>query len=125
MFNAIPAGPVGLPIPELQACNLLYTRRKVVLCSSLTAASIQKIVGAEVAKIGQGKAFKNKWIAKSDNNLVRSVDSVEDTTQKELLQLQENVALVSEPGLRELRKRKLCDKGQAVSFIDCFLNHKN
>ncbi|CAG8441799.1 3275_t:CDS:2 [Rhizophagus irregularis] len=46
VFEAIPAGDEGLSIPELQ-----------------------KLLG-NAAKIGQGKAFKNKWITKKGDNLI-------------------------------------------------------
>lgn len=50
VFNAIPVGAEGIAIAELT-----------------------NIVGAEIAKIGQGKAFKNKWIKKDGDKLVRQV----------------------------------------------------
>ena len=34
---------------------------------------LQTKVGAETAKIGQGQAFKNKWIGKEGNGLVKLV----------------------------------------------------
>ena len=36
----------------------------------------QKLVGDEAAKIGQGKAFRNKWIAKDGAGFVRAVSAV-------------------------------------------------
>lgn len=37
---------------------------------------LQAKVGAETAKIGQGQAFKNKWIGKEGDGLVRLVSSL-------------------------------------------------
>ena len=42
----------------------------------MTPKELEQLVGGEVAKIGQGRAFKNKWIAKESNGLVRLVSQV-------------------------------------------------
>lgn len=39
----------------------------------LTAKEIEAKVGKDVAKIGQGKAMKNKWIVKSGDGFLRKV----------------------------------------------------
>jgi phenylalanyl-tRNA synthetase alpha chain len=39
----------------------------------LLPASLKKIVGDEAAKVGQGRAFKNGWIAKDRDGLVKAV----------------------------------------------------
>ena len=39
----------------------------------LPIKELQEKVGAETAKIGQGQAFKNKWIGKEGNGLVKLV----------------------------------------------------
>ena len=36
-------------------------------------ADLKKLVGDETAKIGQGRAFKNKWIGKDGAGLVKTV----------------------------------------------------
>jgi phenylalanyl-tRNA synthetase alpha chain len=36
-------------------------------------ADIQKLVGDDVLKIGQGKALKNKWITKDGAGFIRAV----------------------------------------------------
>ncbi|KAG1088363.1 hypothetical protein G6F42_020299 [Rhizopus arrhizus] len=86
VFGAIPAGDEGLAIAELQAK-----------------------FGAS-AKAGQGKAFKNKWISKKGNNLIRLVDSIVDETQKELKEIEATGTLENQKTLAELKKRTLIDK---------------
>ncbi len=39
----------------------------------LTPKELERKIGSEVAKIGQGRAFKNKWIVKEGDGLVRLV----------------------------------------------------
>ncbi len=41
--------------------------------SPITPAQLKKVVGDEAAKIGQGRAFKNGWIAKHGDGLVKAV----------------------------------------------------
>ncbi|KAI9146547.1 hypothetical protein BKA69DRAFT_1171634 [Paraphysoderma sedebokerense] len=93
VFNAIPAGSEGLSIPELQ-----------------------KLLG-DAAKIGQGKAFKNKWIGKSaSGNLIRLVDSITDETKQELLEIRNTNTHKNAKVIQELKKRKLCDKKKLLSY---------
>ena len=63
------------------------------------------------ASIGQGKAFKNKWINKKPPNyLVRIVDSIVDQTKIDLQQLQSTGTLPDAKLLADYKKRKLADK---------------
>lgn len=41
--------------------------------SPMSPKQLEERVGAETAKIGQGRAFKNKWIGKEGNGLVKLV----------------------------------------------------
>ena len=41
--------------------------------STVTPKDVEKLLGSEIAKVGQGRAFKNKWIGKEGNNLVKLV----------------------------------------------------
>jgi phenylalanyl-tRNA synthetase alpha chain len=41
--------------------------------SPVPPAELKKIIGDEAAKVGQGRAFKNGWIAKDGNGLVKAV----------------------------------------------------
>ncbi|EIW71074.1 phenylalanine-tRNA ligase, alpha subunit [Tremella mesenterica] len=69
---------------------------------------LKKILGDEVPKIGQGKAFKNKWIVKDGNGFSRAPGVLpSDTTAEELRIVRETFTHPSESILRELLKRKL------------------
>lgn len=39
----------------------------------INSKALEAVVGAEVAKIGQGKAMRNKWIKKDGDGFVRAV----------------------------------------------------
>lgn len=39
----------------------------------MTPVQLKKAVGDETAKVGQGRAFKNGWIAKEGDGLVKAV----------------------------------------------------
>jgi phenylalanyl-tRNA synthetase alpha chain len=41
--------------------------------SPIPPAELKKIIGDEAAKVGQGRAFKNGWIAKDGDGLVKAV----------------------------------------------------
>jgi len=93
VFDAIPAGDEGITIPDLQA----------------------KL--GKSASIGQGKAFKNKWINKKPPNyLVRIVDSIVDQTKIDLQQLQAQGTLADSKLLADLKKRKLADKQKVFAY---------
>ncbi|ORX80740.1 hypothetical protein K493DRAFT_242506 [Basidiobolus meristosporus CBS 931.73] len=92
VFNTIPEGPEGIAISELQA----------------------KL--GNVAKIGQGKAFKNKWIKKNGANLVRAVEKVEDQTKEDLIVIQETGSHPNAEVLKDLKRRKLCDKQKVTTY---------
>ncbi|KAJ2930225.1 hypothetical protein H1R20_g6893, partial [Candolleomyces eurysporus] len=81
----------------------------------VTPAQLKKEVGDETAKVGQGRAFKNGWIGKDGDGLVKKVAEINDTTQLELKEVQETGTLTTgEKILADLRKRKLIaqKKGQ-------------
>ncbi|KAI0269136.1 phenylalanine-tRNA ligase [Gloeopeniophorella convolvens] len=81
----------------------------------LAPAELKKSLGDEVAKVGQGRAFKNGWIAKDGAGLVRVAPSIEDVTQNELRTVDSTGTLpAGEKSLADLRKRKLIvqKKGQ-------------
>jgi phenylalanyl-tRNA synthetase alpha chain len=76
--------------------------------SPITPAVLKKTIGDEAAKVGQGRAFKNGWIAKDGDGLVKAVSSIEDTTQRELREVESTGTLsAGEKSLADLRKRKL------------------
>ncbi|KAK7054201.1 phenylalanine--tRNA ligase alpha subunit [Favolaschia claudopus] len=74
----------------------------------VTPAQLMKQVGDETAKVGQGRAFKNKWIGKEGDGLVKLASTIKDSTQIDLLEIQSSGTLKSgEKDLADLRKRKL------------------
>ncbi|GBE79530.1 Phenylalanine--tRNA ligase alpha subunit [Sparassis crispa] len=74
----------------------------------VTPKELERKVGFETAKIGQGRAFKNKWIGKEGDGLVKLASSIQDATQLELREVDSTGTLkAGEKALAELRKRKL------------------
>ncbi|KAF9495442.1 phenylalanine-tRNA ligase [Pleurotus eryngii] len=74
----------------------------------ITPHQLKKAVGDEVAKVGQGRAFKNGWIVKEGDGLVKSVPDIKDITRDDLLEIKSTGTLKSgEKALADLRKRKL------------------
>lgn len=71
----------------------------------------------QVGKLGQGKAFKNGWIAKNDDRLVAKVDSLpEDITVTQLSTIKETGSLSNKKDLTELKKRKLINLVKIVGY---------
>ncbi|KAJ7507958.1 phenylalanine-tRNA ligase [Mycena galericulata] len=65
-------------------------------------------VGDGSAKVGQARAFKNGWIGKEGDGLVKLVSTIKDITQLDLLEIQSSGTLRSgQKDLADLRKRKL------------------
>lgn len=75
----------------------------------ISAKDIEAKVGKENAKVGQGKAMKNKWIAKKGAGFVRAVEQVNDETRQDLVNVEKGAQL-DDKLLAELKKRKLVDK---------------
>lgn len=92
----------------------------------ITPKQLEQALTAEIAKVGQGRAFKNKWIAKEGDGLVKLVSvivvkygsymkrlrsqaaSIEDATQKDMREVDSTGTLkAGEKALADLRKRKL------------------
>ncbi|KAK1229512.1 Phenylalanyl-tRNA synthetase, beta subunit, cytoplasmic [Marasmius sp. AFHP31] len=74
----------------------------------VTPVELKKQVGDETAKVGQGRAFKNGWIAKEADGLVKVADTIKDTTKLELSEIESTGDLkAGEKVLADLRKRKL------------------
>lgn len=92
VFYAVPEGETGLPISELP-----------------------NIVG-EAAKVGQGRAFKNKWVKKNGANLVRGVKTIVDQTKDDLLVIKNTSQHPNPEVTKDLKRRKLCDSKKLVSY---------
>ncbi|MBW0513874.1 hypothetical protein O181_053589 [Austropuccinia psidii MF-1] len=91
--------------------------------NGLLMSELQASLGGEGAKVGQGKAFRNKWIKKrEDGGFVRAVtaDQIVDQTQIDLISIQNTGALSKDDskgsGIADYRKRKLCEKKKSMYF---------
>jgi len=84
----------------------------------LTVSELEAAVGDKnVVKVGQGKAFKSKWIAKGEEGrLVASMDSIQDTTQEQLKVIQKTHAHPDPKVVTELKKRKLVKMQKVISY---------
>lgn len=95
VFEALHVSTEGLTIPELE----------------------EAIGDKSILKIGQGKAFRSKWIKKSkDGKLVTAVDSIEDTTRNDLRIIQKTLSHPDPKILADLKKRKLVKTQKVVNF---------
>lgn len=70
-----------------------------------------------VGKLGQGKAFKNGWIAKDGDKLVAKVLSLpEDTVVTQLKEIEKSGSLPDKKELAELKKRKLVTMTKIIGY---------
>lgn len=82
----------------------------------LKIADVNTTLGA-AGKLGQGKAFKNGWIAKDGDKLVSKVDTLpEDVTVSQLKTVQSTGSLADKKELQELKKRKLISLTKIVGY---------
>ncbi|KAJ8119450.1 hypothetical protein ONZ43_g3595 [Nemania bipapillata] len=84
----------------------------------LSIADLEKAIGDKsVTKLGQGKAFKEKWISKGkDGKLIASVDSIKDVTREHLATIETTHTCSDAKVLAELKKRKLVRLQKEISF---------
>ncbi|KAK5122924.1 hypothetical protein LTR85_003489 [Meristemomyces frigidus] len=68
------------------------------------------------AKVGQGNAFKLKWIKKDGDSLIPLTDSVTDTTREVLQYVAEHRALQNPRDLKDLRKRTLVTTQKIITY---------
>ena len=66
--------------------------------------------------MGQGNAFKNKWIKKDGDSLVLVAESVEDATRDLLKGIQDTKSLSDNKQLNELKKRKLVTLTKVIHY---------
>ncbi|PPQ99033.1 hypothetical protein CVT24_003593 [Panaeolus cyanescens] len=81
----------------------------------VSPAQLKTKVGDETAKVGQGRAFKNGWVGKEGDGLVKIASEIRDATQEDLKEILKTGTLAAgEKVLADLRKRKLVvqKKGQ-------------
>lgn len=97
--------------PEARVYNVVKEKGKVSL------KEIGSLVGdPNVAKFGQGSAFKNKWIKKDGDSLVLLVDQIEDVTATQLKEITEKKTLADTKAVQDLKKRKLVTERKVVTF---------
>ena len=82
----------------------------------LKIKDLPELVGKEAAKVGQGTAFKLKWI-KKDNEVLRvNTDSIRDTVREQLQSI-ESTRTYDEPKvIADLQKRKLVTTHKVPSY---------
>ncbi|KAJ7044484.1 phenylalanine-tRNA ligase [Mycena alexandri] len=74
----------------------------------VTVVQLKKQVGDKTVDVGQGRAFKNGWIGKEGDGLVKLASTIKDVTQLDLLEIQSSGTLKArEKDLADLRRRKL------------------
>ncbi|KAG0004766.1 Phenylalanyl-tRNA synthetase, beta subunit, cytoplasmic [Modicella reniformis] len=81
----------------------------------ITIAELTNLLGPS-AKIGQGKAFKNKWIKKESDILIREVTSIVDLTQQDVLEIRETGTHSNPATLKDLQSRKHVEKAKLISY---------
>lgn len=81
----------------------------------LTLQELQSIVGPSM-QFGQKQVFKNKWVKKVGDRLIKNVDSITDTIAHNLKIIKENKTHPDPNVITELRKRRLLEKTKQISF---------
>ncbi|KAM4059625.1 tRNA synthetases class II core domain-containing protein [Hirsutella rhossiliensis] len=83
----------------------------------LTVQELEKAIGDKtVTKLGQGKAFREKWISKGkDGKLVATADSIQDVTRAQLQHIKESRTGDAKV-LNDLKKRKLIRMQKIITF---------
>ncbi|KAI5793094.1 tRNA synthetases class II core domain (F)-domain-containing protein [Geopyxis carbonaria] len=82
----------------------------------LVIKELPKIVGANPAKVGQGKAFKEGWIKKDGDKLLKKASSIKDVTREQLTAIKEAATHPDAGILADLKKRKLIVMQKRISF---------
>ncbi|ATY58834.1 phenylalanyl-tRNA synthetase alpha chain [Cordyceps militaris CM01] len=90
------------------------------LRKALDGLSVQELEAAigdkNVTKLGQGKAFREKWIGKNkDGKLVATADSIQDVTRTQLQKIKEDRTGDAKT-ITDLKKRKLIKMQKITSF---------
>ncbi|KAJ2033105.1 Phenylalanyl-tRNA synthetase, beta subunit, cytoplasmic [Coemansia sp. RSA 922] len=92
IFYAVPAGEQGVSINEL------------------------KTKFGAIANLGQGKGFKNKWIKKSGDNIVRLVDTIVDQTKVDLETVLATGTHENKETIKDLKRRNLIKSNKTYSY---------
>ncbi|KAJ1937473.1 Phenylalanyl-tRNA synthetase, beta subunit, cytoplasmic, partial [Linderina macrospora] len=83
IYNAVPEGDEGITVDEL------------------------KTKFGNVANLGQGKGFKNKWIKKNGNSIVRLAASIVDQTKDDLEEVKATGSHGKKDVVKDLKRRNL------------------
>lgn len=73
-------------------------------------------MSGESAKVGQGNAFKLKWIKKDGDSLVPLTDTVVDSTQDTLKEVQKEQRFSDSKQLKDYQKRKLVSTQKEIAY---------
>ncbi|CAI5758976.1 unnamed protein product [Candida verbasci] len=96
--------------PEIEVVNEVLNNK------GITIKELQGKLGAS-ANVGQGKAFKNKWLSKDKDVLIAQVETLpEDTVLNELKEIKEKGTLQDAKELTELKKRKLITPVKIIGY---------
>lgn len=99
-----------------QGSHEIRLLKEVLGAGSLKIADVNAKLGA-VGKLGQGKAFKNGWIAKDGDLLVPKVRELpQDTVVEQLRSIKSSGSLADKKELAELKKRKLIVLSKIVGY---------
>ncbi|KAL1991487.1 hypothetical protein VTN49DRAFT_4795 [Thermomyces lanuginosus] len=82
----------------------------------LKISDLPNLVGKDVAKVGQGNAFKRGWIKKDKDVLRPNVDSIRDETREQLQAIKDTQTHPDSKVIADLKKRKLVTLQKAISF---------
>ncbi|KAK8048290.1 tRNA synthetase class II core domain-containing protein [Apiospora phragmitis] len=83
----------------------------------MSIQDLEKAIGDKtVTKMGQGKAFKEKWIKKDGDKLVAITDAITDVTRDQLRVIQETGTHDEPKVITDLKKRKLLRLQKTFSF---------
>ncbi|KAK5654980.1 hypothetical protein OQA88_6739 [Cercophora sp. LCS_1] len=84
----------------------------------LTVQELEKVIGDKtVTKVGQSKAFKEKWISRTkDGKFKTATDSIQDITKEQVLTIKETRTHPDAKVLADLKKRKLVKMQKVISF---------
>lgn len=88
----------------------------VAALDGLKIGDLPGIVGKDVAKIGQGNAFKRGWIKKDKDLLRAATDKIQDQTREQLQTIKNTETCSDNKLLADLKKRKLITVQKVISF---------
>ncbi|TYJ52978.1 phenylalanine-tRNA ligase, alpha subunit [Cryptococcus floricola] len=78
---------------------------------------LKKLLGDETTKVGQMRAFKNKWIAKDGAGFVRAAEAPVDETLNVIKEIKETgIVPGGEAAAKELQKRKLITPRKHIHY---------